>query len=67
MELLINNLQFVHDKLVNAPVDVEAREKNRIAKYSVFSALVPYKIICNHKSIFDSLVGAFRTQPIIME
>ena len=26
-----DTLQFVHDKLVNAPVGVEAREKNRIA------------------------------------
>lgn len=26
-----DTLQFVHDKLVNAPTGVEAREKNRVA------------------------------------
>ena len=31
-----DTLQFVHDKLVNAPVGVEAREKNRIAMARIY-------------------------------
>ena len=35
-----DTLQFVHDKLVNAPVGVEAREKNRIAMARIYYARI---------------------------
>ena len=34
-----DTLQFVHDKLVNAPVGVEAREKNRIAMARIYARI----------------------------
>ena len=34
-----DTLQFVHDKLVNAPVSVEAREKNRIAMARIYARI----------------------------
>ena len=34
-----DTLQVVHDKLVNAPVDVKAREKNRAALVRIYARL----------------------------
>ena len=34
-----DTLQFVHDKLVNAPVGVEARENNRIAMARIYARI----------------------------